>query len=311
MGHGFRNFFFRRGLSSRPVACALVWLAAGSAGFFVHRPAAVEGRDTPRPSTPPAFSDEAWERHVARLRERLPGPGFTIVIEKPFVVIGDESPAAVRARAARTVRWASQQLKQGFFERDPRHILDIWLFKDRASYEANAKKLFGRKPHTPYGYYSPWHKALVMNIRTGGGTLVHEIVHPFVEANFPKCPAWFNEGLGSLYEQCGEREGRIVGFTNWRLAGLQKAIAEDRLPSFERLATMSDDDFYRENHYAQARYLLYYLQEHGLLRRYYHAFRDGDDATGLKPLRAVLGEDDLPAFQKRWERYVMRLRFER
>ena len=24
-----------------------------------------------------------------------------------------------------------------------------------------------------------------MNISTGGGTLVHEIVHPFIEANFP------------------------------------------------------------------------------------------------------------------------------
>ena len=52
--------------------------------------------------------------------------------------------------------------------------------------------------------------ALVMNIATGGGTLVHEIVHPFMEANFPACPSWFNEGLGSLYEQSGARDGRIV-----------------------------------------------------------------------------------------------------
>ena len=35
-----------------------------------------------------------------------------------------------------------------------------------------------------------------MNISTGGGTLVHEIVHPFIEANFPACPPWLNEGLG-------------------------------------------------------------------------------------------------------------------
>ena len=40
-----------------------------------------------------------------------------------------------------------------------------------------------------------------MNIATGGGTLVHEIVHPFMAANFEQCPSWFNEGLGSLYEQ--------------------------------------------------------------------------------------------------------------
>ena len=63
-----------------------------------------------------------------------------------------------------------------------------------------------------------------MNIDTGGGTLVHEIVHPFIAANFPDCPAWFNEGLASLYEQSGEYRGRIWGRTNWRLAGLQEAI---------------------------------------------------------------------------------------
>ena len=49
-----------------------------------------------------------------------------------------------------------------------------------------------------------------MNISTGGGTLVHEIVHPFIQSNFPNCPSWFNEGLGSLYEQCRERNGKIV-----------------------------------------------------------------------------------------------------
>ena len=41
---------------------------------------------------------------------------------------------------------------------------------------------------TPYGYYSAAHRALIMNIATGGGTLVHEIVHPFVRANFPQMP---------------------------------------------------------------------------------------------------------------------------
>jgi hypothetical protein len=85
---------------------------------------------------------------------------------------------------------------------------------------AECRKDFQSKPTTPYGYYSSTHKALVMNISTGGGTLVHEIVHPFIEANFPNCPAWLNEGLGSLYEQCGEVDGHIHGYTNWRLPGI-------------------------------------------------------------------------------------------
>ena len=266
----------------------------------------------PSSTTRPAADDYA--RHIERLRERVDPEEFTFVIQPPFVVIGDEASSIVQRRASGTVGWAVNTLKAEYFERDPDHILDVWLFKDKASYERNAKRLFGRVPHTPYGYYSPPDRALVMNIATGGGTLVHEIVHPFVAANFPECPAWLNEGLGSLYEQSAERDGRIVGLTNWRLAGLQRAIRAKRLKTFRELTMTSDDEFYNDDrgeHYAQARYLCYYLQEKGLLRQFVREFMDkrDEDPTGYETLKRTLDEDDMAAFQERWERFVMGLRF--
>ena len=154
-----------------------------------------------------------------------------------------------------------------------------------------------------------------MNIATGGGTLVHEIVHPFVEADFPGCPPWLNEGLGSLYEQSGEREGRIVGYTNWRLAGLQRAIKENRVPPFEDLLRANEHRFYEEDkgtNYAQARYLCYYLQEKGLLVRFYKEFRAARaaDPSGYETLKSVLGEQDMAAFKVRWEAFVSGLVFQ-
>jgi hypothetical protein len=80
-----------------------------------------------------------------------------------------------------------------------------------------------------------------MNIDTGGGTLVHEIVHPFIAANFPECPSWFNEGLASLYEQSGESRGRIRGRTNWRLAGLQEVIQPKPKPKPDEQAKAKPD----------------------------------------------------------------------
>ncbi len=197
-----------------------------------------------RPTTQPTADD--LRRHAAQLRERL-GEEFTVVIQPPFVVIGDESPAVVQRRASGTVGWAVEKLKAEYFDRDPDHVIDVWLFKDKDSYERHAKRLFGRVPGTPYGYYSPSDRALVMNISTGGGTLVHEIVHPFVAANYPKCPSWLNEGLGSLYEQSAEKDGRIVGLTNWRLSGLQRAIRAKRLKSFRDLTKTSDEQFYEDD----------------------------------------------------------------
>ncbi len=261
------------------------------------------------------FADAAYATHIRNLKRKLPNKGFTIILEKPFVVIGDMPAAQLRTRWAQgTVRWATGKLKASYFTKDPIHILDIWLFKDKNSYEKHALQLWGSKPTTPYGYYSSANRALVMNIATGGGTLVHEIVHPFIEANFPDCPSWFNEGLGSLYEQSHERKGQIIGLTNWRLAGLKRVIRDGKLPPFKELTSMSNRAFYtshRGDNYAQARYLLYYLQENGLLRKYYRLFLANrkTDPTGYHTLQIVLGEKDVAKFQKRWEAYVMKLTF--
>jgi hypothetical protein len=268
--------------------------------------------DSTSHSAPAAFTDADFARHVDQLKKRLPSKEFSIIVQKPFVVIGDEPERVVKQRAEDTVKWAVARLKQDFFTKDPEDILDIWLFKDEASYEKHAQLLFGERPTTPYGYYSSTHKALIMNIATGGGTLVHEIVHPFMEANFPACPPWLNEGLGSLYEQCGEEDGHIHGFTNWRLPGLQRAIREKRVPSFKTLTSMNSSAFYNDDrgtNYAQSRYLCYYLQEKGVLVKYYQEFvaRQKEDPSGYQSLQKVLGEPDMDAFKSKWEKYVMGL----
>jgi hypothetical protein len=262
------------------------------------------------PST--GFTDADFAAHVEQLKKKLPAGDFTIIVQRPFVVIGDEAADEVREHSLQTVKWAVDKLKQEYFTKDPKEILDIWLFKDAASYERNAQLLFRDKPTTPYGYYSIADKALVMNISTGGGTLVHEIVHPFVEANFPNCPPWLNEGLGSLYEQTGEVNGRIHGFTNWRLFGLQADIKAHRVPSFRTLMGMSVPEFYNFEsgaHYAQSRYLLYYLQQKDLLKKFYREFyaNQKKDPTGYQTLRRVLGNPNMNRFKRKWEQYVLSL----
>lgn len=257
------------------------------------------------------YTDADFSRHVAALK---PPAGFTIVVQRPFIVIGDEPANVVRGRAIQTVKWAVDRLTQDYFKNDPHEIIDIWLFKDKASYEKHTVEIFGDHPTTPFGYYSSTHKALIMNIATGGGTLVHEIVHPFMRANFPECPPWFNEGLGSLYEQASERNSHIIGLTNWRLADLQKAIKKGTVPAFADLLAMDEDKFYtkdRGTNYGQARYLCYYLQEKGLLKKFYDEFTANreTDPTGYKTLQRILGEKDMDAFKAKWETFVLKLTF--
>jgi hypothetical protein len=287
-------------------------LACGTAPKARTPVAVVESSVVAFPAELGSFTKAEFDGHVAQLKKRLPSKNFTIVVQPPFVVIGDEPAEVVKDRADGTIKWAVDKLKQDYFTADPKEILDIWLFKDAASYEKHTRLLFNNTPTTPYGYYSRDEKALIMNIGTGGGTLVHEIVHPFIEANFPECPSWFNEGLGSLYEQCGEEDGHIHGYVNWRLPGLQKAIKAGNVPAFKTLMATDRNEFYNDRsgvNYAQSRYLCYYLQEKGLLVKFYKQFRARyqDDPSGFQTLKAVLGESDMDQFKRRWEKYVLGL----
>lgn len=253
-----------------------------------------------------------YVQHVRTLRETILPEGFTVVVEPPFVVVGDEEPEKVRARAAWTVRTYSQALERDFFATAPPDIYTIWLFGSADSYYRHAEAIWGERPSTPYGYASDDHKALVMNIATGGGTLVHEIVHPYVYADFPDCPPWLNEGLASLFEHVSIEDGHIHGHTNWRLDGLQRAIDLDAVPSFRWLMERSFDQFYREDpgtNYAQSRYLCLYLQEKGLIREYYRKAKENHagDPTGYVTLTQLLDIRDHAVFLEAWKAWVMQL----
>jgi hypothetical protein len=264
------------------------------------------------PTALPVPSNAAFKQHLEELAGRVPD-GFTIITQAPFVVIGDE-PADIVKRHSKTVQWAVEKLKQDFFQRDPDEVIDIWLFRDKASYTNYAHVLFNDIPSSPFGYYSAAHHALVMNIGTGTGTLVHEIVHPFIRANFPSCPPWFNEGLASLYEAPTEKNGHIQGGINWRFKRLEKAIKEGRTISFEKLTSLDEHAFYGGDeygqYYAQSRYLCYYLQEHGLLVKFYKQFVAAakQDPTGFVTLKNILGETDMEAFRKKWEKFILGFR---
>lgn len=250
-------------------------------------------------------------QHVMELKETMP-EGFTLVWEKPFLVIGNESPEKVRSRAKDVVGWTRDLLLKDFFPKAPQTMEDVWVFKDATTYEKYSRELFQTDPDTPYGFYLASRRSMVMNIKPGYGTLTHELVHPFMHANWPDGPAWLNEGLGSLFEFPGERDGHFIGQLNWRLPAVQDAIRDKSVPKISALVKTTEDQFYADEtgvHYAMARYLCYWLQERGLLITFVQRAQalKGEDKTGLKALTEVLGGDP-DAFQRDWEKFTLALK---
>jgi len=234
----------------------------------------------------------------------------------PFRIIAQGPPARAAMADVRIVRPACELMRKQFFDRSPERGVRIVLFSDDATYRAGARALSGEAPDTPYGYYSHDIKAVVMNLATGGGTLVHELVHAFAEADFPAIPAWINEGLGSLFEQSSFAGGRIRGLPNWRLPGLQRTLIEEGEGAngmLRRVVSTTTAEFYGEDsgtNYAAARYLFYDMQEKGLLETFYKEIRENhhEDPTGVKTLERVLG-CGLEEYEPGWRKRTLRLRY--
>lgn len=252
------------------------------------------------------------KEHLEELKEKAPG-GFVIVYSAPFAIAGQGPRESVEEIADQVVGIPVKWLKQEYFTRDPQHIVTLWMFEGETSYRSNVNRLFGGVPISPYGYYDRCDHIVAADISLGLGTLIHEMVHAFIEANFPDCPPWFNEGFASLYEHTDAKEGRVRGLINWRLPGLRTAIRRKKLPSFHDIFAMPSSEFYDDDrgmHYAASRYLLYYLQEKNLLSAYYHGFLQNHtaDPGGEATLLDVLGQSDLYTFQREWERWVLNLK---
>lgn len=253
---------------------------------------------------------QSCEALLAQWSERFAADGFASTVAPPFVIAGNLPAAQLNTWRDRTILPAQRALSTAYFRTALADPVLILLFADEQSYRQHAKDWFGDADVSYYGYFRH-NRVMLMNIATGGGTLVHELVHALVRPDFPGCPSWINEGLGSLYEQCTLQP--LAGLPNWRLPALQEAIRAGTLRPLSEL--FADVDFYRKGmagtNYAQSRYLLMYLQEKGLLQQFYRDARDNHatDPTGLVALSKVIAPQKLPDFEQQWCQWVLTLRF--
>jgi hypothetical protein len=241
-------------------------------------------------------------------RKRLPA-GTAVIERAPFVYAGDLTAEELAAWHERTVRPAAAALGTMYFETKPSRAISILLYGGPESYQKAVRTYFGRAPVTKFGFYLGDERTLVMDISTGGGTLVHELTHALAKFDFPEQPDWFNEGLASLYEQSEfGRDGRSIrGLVNWRLPALQAALGEGRLQPLAQL--LRRDDFRgRETalNYAQARYLCLYLQEQGRLEAFYREFRrtQAGDPRGEAALVAMFPGKTLEEVDREFRRWA-------
>ena len=256
------------------------------------RPASAPASQAATEPYPSKALKEACTKTAGELRTKL-DKSFAILVSPPFVIAGNLTAAELQGYASGSVVQPSKAMWKMYFRKKPQEPITVLLFADANSYAAWAKKLFKDTNLSPYGYYRREQRTMVMNIGTGPGTLIHELTHALIAPDFPDVPDWFNEGLASLHEGCRVGDDRIEGKVNWRLKGLHDAISAGKLRPLEELLTA--DDFYGDQrgvNYAQARYFIMYVQQNGLLEKFYKQYHDAHEGkrAAVDAVEAVFGK---------------------
>jgi hypothetical protein len=272
---------------------------------------------TAAPQAPP-FPDydlgtDLAQRRAKAIADLGTDPAFDLESDV-FLLTAPRRDAAFDA-STHIARGALAAFFNGRFARHPDRAITVYVFGEHDGYLASCTRRVEARCASDLGFYDPAAREILVDARPGLGSLVHELVHPLVHADFPDAPAWLQEGLASLFERpVFARPGEIHGATNWRHARLRRALsspAERDAARLDALFEMSDDAFRgadEDLHYATARYACQWLDERGQLWPFYAAWRDGviDDPRGHAAFARVVGKTPADA-NAEWSAWVRRL----
>lgn len=289
-----------------PLALAPVATLGAPASASAGEVASAAPAEPQTPPPPPYDLAADLEDRRAKLTKTLGPKVKFLVVEDVFLLV---SPSGTLGRSTDIAKMAIAAYYNGRFAARPARALSILLFESAPPYEAHCKLRTGEACGTPFGFYVAADRTIVMNAGPGLGTLTHELVHPIVEADFPKAPDWINEGIASLYEGFAFlKPGEIRGTKNWRHPALAVALrTKTGKPTLPSLFAMSDGEFRGEHeglNYATARYFCQWLESQGKLWAFYQAWRDGyaTDPTGVAAFTKTMGKSpaDLDAAWTAW-----------
>ena len=144
--------------------------------------------------------------------------------------------------------------------------------------------------------------------------VVHEFTHALHFADMlarqQRHPIWLIEGLATLFE-ASDRNGGVKPLHSYRLAVIQSAVRAKAHIEWKTLMKLNHLQFMRAARltYAQSRYMLLYMHENGLLKRFYDEYTDKEnykgDKSALEAFEVVFGKP-IEAVERDWKQWVLK-----
>jgi len=237
--------------------------------------------------------------------------------ERGYTLAQEEITRSLPAIYRDLISPAVRRLKREYFDQAaPQRLIPIYIVGGRLDeqgleqYAQYCETIHFRSCGSRIGYYLEYDNSIMVWLATGGGTLIHELVHALMASDFPDAPGWLNEGIASMNEELGPNG---VPLDNWRLAYAQALLQRfGRVIPIERLMGLSEADFEYGDlaplHCAMARYFCLYLYEkHGVLPAVYKDIRHWPQVSPMAPIdiiRSHLRGQSVRNIQEDWQRWI-------
>lgn len=223
--------------------------------------------------------------------------GMSVTKFRQFVIFSDLNEELTYSLIDNDVRFTIESMTSKFVNKTPDVVTPVYLFENLDKYKNFVLTNYDIKEFdiSPYGFYKISKNVIVIRFVSWKGSIKHELTHRFIQSDFPETPSWFDEGFASLNEKSTFKEGALTGDFSFRIIPLRRALYEGSYTDLQHLMETNDDELYGKRtsyYYAQSRYLLMYLQQAGLLEKYYKYFRDNfkKDPSGIKQLQEITGK---------------------
>jgi len=223
-------------------------------------------------------------------------PGYQVVTEGRFVLASKSGHTTEQlGQVARRLQHFTDFLAAEYGLSLPDTFITVYMVPNSTELQALADRVHGLEASPLMLGYALQNDLSVVGVlrTTAAGTLLHETFHLAVRSTYGGIPQWLDEGLASLYEDSTVVGERYLGEPNWRGkvvrdlqgtlsgVGLRTVILAPWFPEQAQsyydpapgeLVLSSPDE--RAYALALARYFVMYLQEHGLLKNVFQAYRD-------------------------------------
>ena len=199
------------------------------------------------------------------------------------------------------------------FQNKPRRPLFIVLLTAADSpkvFRRGIGGMFNPAAMTLFCSDMPVHKLLRMSVVTHEFT--HALHYADMGARHQQHPIWLVEGLATLFES-SDRNGTVVPRQNHRLVPAHQAAREGRLLPWPALMKLNHMQFMMRAQlaYAQSRYMLFYMHEKGLLKRFYDEYTAKEnyarDRSAIDSFQVVFGKP-IEEVERDWKAWLLEQR---